>query len=291
MRYVRFWASLLALALVVATAAAQQPGKKCLVIGIDGCRPDALMAAKAPHLHGLIKDGAFSDKAQTVELTVSGPSWSSLLTGTDWKKHGVRDNGFKGANFAEFPHFLARYKKAQPKGFAASIAHWDGIARIVTQADHATTHKTGTETAKTACKVLAEFDPDVVFVHFDDVDGAGHKHGFHPKQAKYLEAIAKVDEMVGDLLKTLQARKTYACEDWLIVVSTDHGGSGKGHGQNTPEHRTIFLIVSGKSALRGTIEPAPTVFDIAPTVLSHMGVAIDPAWKLDGKAVGLKVAP
>jgi predicted AlkP superfamily pyrophosphatase or phosphodiesterase len=242
--------ALLTLVLGVAPVAAQPPARKALIIGIDGCRPDALLAARAPHLHGLICDGSFSDKARSVELTVSGPAWSSLLTGVDWPKHRVRDNGFKNASFDDFPHLLARFKKARPRGYAASVAHWDGIARIVTTADHASTHKTGAETARTACKVIAENDPDLVFVHFDDVDGAGHKYGFHPKEAKYLEAIGKVDELVGDLLKAVRERKSYDREDWLFVVSTDHGGSGRGHGQNIPEHRTIFLIVSGKSAAR-----------------------------------------
>ena len=50
--------------------------------------------------------------------------------------------------------------------------------------------------------------------------------------------------------------QAYAREDWLIIVSTDHGGKDKGHGQDIPECRTIFLIVSGKSAVRGAIEPA-----------------------------------
>jgi hypothetical protein len=49
------------------------------------------------------------------------------------------------------------------------------------------------------------------------------------------------------------------------------------------------LIVGGKSAARGTLEPAPAIVDIAPTVLRHLGVAVDPKWKLDGKAVGLKI--
>jgi hypothetical protein len=36
----------------------------------------------------------------------------------------------------------------------------------------------------------------------------------------------------------------------------------------------------------GGLEPAPAIVDIAPTVLRHLGVAVDPKWKLDGKAVG-----
>jgi predicted AlkP superfamily pyrophosphatase or phosphodiesterase len=265
------------------------PQKKVLLIGIDGCRPDALLLAKAPHLRSLIKNGAFSDKAQTGDITVSGSGWGSLLTGVWREKHGVRGNDFKLSNFAEFPDLLARIKKAQPNRFVASVVHWEPIQKqIVKKADVTTAYKTDAQVAKAAVELLREKNPDLLFIHFDDVDGAGHKHGFHPKQPKYMEAIEKTDEYVGTLLKTLEQRRSYQQEDWLIVVSTDHGGSGKGHGQNIPEHRTIFLIVSGKSAARGTIEPAPVIVDIAPTVFQHLGIPIDPKWGLDGKAVGLK---
>jgi predicted AlkP superfamily pyrophosphatase or phosphodiesterase len=267
------------------------PRKKALVIGIDGCRPDALLAAKAPHLHGLIKNGAFSDKAQTGDMTASGSGWGSLLTGVWREKHGVRGNDFKLANFGEFPDLLTRLKRVRPMSYVASIVHWDPIEKhIVKRADLSTSYKTDVQVTAAACKLLSEKNPDLLFVHLDDVDGAGHKHGFHPKVPQYLAAIATADEQVGALLKALQQRPSYAQEDWLIVVSTDHGGSGKGHGQNIPEHRTIFLIVSGPSAARGAIEPAPVIVDVAPTVFQHLGVPIDPRWRLDGKAVGLKAA-
>lgn len=285
----RWWIALLLFCLLAGTTNADEPARKVLLIGIDGCRPDALLAAQSPNLHGLIKNGAFSDKAQTGEITVSGPGWSSFLTGVWAPKHGVRDNSFKGANYGEFPDLLKRIKSARPKSFVASVVHWEPIkSKIITTADHNTAPKTDAEVTRVGCELLAKKDIDLLFVHFDDVDGAGHGHGFDPKQPKYLAAIQKVDEQVGDLLKAMTDRPTFADEDWLIVVSTDHGGSGKGHGQNIPEHRTIFLIVSGKSAARGAIEPAPTIVDIAPTVLRHLGIAVNPKWGLDGHAVGLK---
>ena len=275
--------------MVLPLHAADMPIKRALVIGIDGCRPDALLAAKAPNLHKLIKNGAFSDKAQTGDMTASGSGWGSLLTGVWREKHGVRGNDFKLSNFAEFPDMLARIKKARSESFVASIVHWAPIQQqIVKKADVNVAYKTDPEVTTAAVQLLAEKNPALLFVHLDDVDGAGHRHGFHPKQPKYLEAIEKVDKQVGELLKAVSDRKTYEQEDWLIVVSTDHGGSGKGHGQNTPEHRTIFVIVSGKSAAQGVLEPAPMIVDIVPTVLQHLGIAINPRWNLDGKAVGLK---
>ena len=263
--------------------------KKALIIGIDGCRPDALLAAKAPNLHALIKDGAFSDKAQTGDMTASGSGWGSLLTGVWREKHGVKGNDFKAANFTEYRDLLTRTKMVKPTSHVASIVHWDPIQKqIITKADVNVAYKKDVEVTKAACDFLKDKNPDILFIHLDDVDGAGHKFGFDPKLPRYLDAIGTVDVQVGDILKAMRNRATYVKEDWLVLVSTDHGGHGKGHGGNTPEERTIFLIVSGKSAARGTIEPAPNIVDVAPTVFQHLGIPVDAEWRLDGKAVGLK---
>jgi predicted AlkP superfamily pyrophosphatase or phosphodiesterase len=262
-----------------------------LILGIDGCRPDALKAARTPNLSALIHAGAFSDRAQTGDATISGPGWSSMLTGVWRDKHGVRDNRFEGSNFKEYPHFFRRLKQARPRAMTVSIVHWAPInERIVVDADFAKQFPRDDQVAAEAVRVLGALDPDAVFLHFDDVDHAGHKYGFHPKVPQYLAAVERTDEHIGAVMRALRARKTYAAEDWLILASTDHGGSGKGHGKNTPEHRTIFLLVSGPAAARREIVPAPTVVDIAATALTHLGVALDPAWKLDGKAVGLQAA-
>jgi hypothetical protein len=277
---------------VTAPVPGKPGGKKVLIIGIDGCRPDALLAAKAPNLHGLIERGAFSDKAQAGDMTASGSGWASLLTGVWREKHGIRGNAFEGANFAGFPDLLTRVKNARPQSRVASVVHWEPIhQRIIGRADHSSAHKTDARVTDVACQALRETHPEVLFVHLDDVDGAGHAHGFDPRQPKYLDAIHKADVLVGKLLKAMEGRPSYASEDWLVVVSTDHGGSGKGHGRNTPEHRTIFLIVSGPAAARGRINPPPGIVDVAPTVLRHLGVDIAPAWGLDGRPVGLKDMP
>jgi predicted AlkP superfamily pyrophosphatase or phosphodiesterase len=263
--------------------------KKVLILGIDGCRPDALRAARAPHLEALIREGAYSGEAQTEDATISGPGWSSMLTGVWRGKHGVRDNRFENANFKDHPHFFRRLKQARPGAVAASVVHWGPIAdRIVVDADLSKKFPTAEQVAREAVRVLRELSPDALFLHFDDVDGAGHRYGFHPKVPQYLAAIRKTDAHIGKVLAAVRARKSYAREDWLVLVSTDHGGSGKGHGRDVPEHRTIFLIVSGPSAARGAIVPAPNIVDVAATALTHLGVPLDKKWKLDGKAVGLR---
>jgi arylsulfatase A-like enzyme len=74
-----------------------------------------------------------------------------------------------------------------------------------------------------------------------------------------------------------------------VVVTSDHGGKGKGHGDGhqSPEILNSFLIVSGPSAERGKFTEQTYLVDAPVTVLTHLGVKIDPSWKLDGRAVGL----
>ncbi len=76
----------------------------------------------------------------------------------------------------------------------------------------------------------------------------------------------------------------------MILVCTDHGGRGTNHGGGHlfPEVRTVFLIVSGPSAARGRIDQPTQQVDVPATALTHLGVELDPAWKLDGRAVGLR---
>src|SRR5262249_6780032 len=158
--------------------------------------------------------------------------------------------------FDRYPHFFRRLKQVRPQAVAVSLAHWPGIAtHIVRDADVSTLFPKDAQVADMALRVLCDRDPDLLFVHFDEVDGAGHKHGLPPPVREYTRAVEQTAGHVGGLLEAVRARKDYANEDWLVLVSTDHGGSEKGHGKDVPEHRTVFVIVSGPAAARGAIEP------------------------------------
>ena len=56
-----------------------------------------------------------------------------------------------------------------------------------------------------------------------------------------------------------------------------------------PEILNVPFIVSGGEAKRGALVDKIYIVDIATTALTHLGVTVKPEWKLDGKAVGLKL--
>ncbi|MDP7204546.1 MAG: alkaline phosphatase family protein [Pirellulaceae bacterium] len=286
---------------------AQDPGtQRVLVIGIDGVRPDALAAARTPNLDKLIQTGAFADSTQILGTryrksdTISGPGWSSILTGVWADKHGVHDNEFKGKNYKQFPHFFERLKAPFPQARTASFVDWSPIdEHIVSAADLKKNYPSANvgeyiehdaEIARDASRHLQDGDPHATMVYFGSVDETGHKVGFHPSVKPYVAAIEVIDRHVGQLLRAIDARPSRAGENWLVLVSTDHGGRGTGHGSGhkVPEIRTVFLIVSGTAARQGKIQEQTYLVDLPVTALVHLGVKIDPAWKLDGRSVGLK---
>lgn len=285
--------------------AAEPLVKKVLIIGIDGCRTDALLAGEAPNLKKLAETGAFSQHTDICGPrphkadTISGPGWSNILNGVFPDKHGVTNNTFKGSNYERYPSLFTLLRKAHPDALTASYCTWEPIHKLVVKdasinrytMEKGDSYGTGdVRVAEEASKLLAEKDPELVFAYLGNVDETGHKHGFHPSVKPYMDAIAAEDKNVGKMLEAIAKRPTRDKEDWLILVGTDHGGRGTNHGggRDVPEIRQVFLIANGASVKQGEISETTHQVDIVATALAHLGVTAEKEWELDGHVFGLK---
>ena len=280
-------------------------GKHVLVIGLDGCRSDGLQAANAPNLKGLAQNGTVSYNAfaggvlgaKTEQTTISGPGWGSILTGVWADKHQIVDNDFKKTNLKKvvdgkivgYPHFFTRIKEKYPHCYLASIVHWKPINdQIVTDADYLDQGGDDAVAKKCEALLLGNRNPSVVFLQLDDIDDAGHSKGYGPASPGYMKAIETVDRQIGQVLQALRKRPNYDKEDWLILVTADHGGREKGHGGQTPEERTVFIIANGGGYPHKVLKTAPGVTVIGPTVFRHLGIPVDPAWGWEEGAFGVE---
>jgi len=297
-----FSLAMVALLFVATLLSAEEKSKHVLLLGIDGCRFDAQTKADTPNLDKLREQGIYSPTALILgdryrkNDTVSGPGWGSINTGVWADKHNVQGNRFREPKFDKYPHFFHYVKQSMPEAKTVSIINWPPIAQyIVSAADVSIDTKKGTSYAEAdddamaaAVQELSQQDgPTAMLLYFGEVDEAGHAHGFHPSVPQYIAAIEHVDTLVGRVLEAIEKRTG---EEWLIVVTSDHGGSGRGHGggHNNPDILNSFLIVSGEAAKRGKFDQQVYIVDAVPTLLSYLGVDIDAAWELDGNAVGLK---
>ncbi|MES2596872.1 MAG: alkaline phosphatase family protein [Verrucomicrobiota bacterium] len=288
-------------------------GRRVLFIGIDGCRADALAAAMerglAPQMKALSEDsdGLLTRTffaggemgTETHQPTISGPGWSSLLTGVWMNKHGVKDNRFIGGRFHYHPHFMRLIKEVNPKAFCASFADWPPIHDFIvdgskadgkefldvkfTCAPDAKRHyvdnpEKDMEVRDEALKVLRTQNPDVMFVYFGQVDEFGHgaidsRASFSPDSMLYLNAISHVDSHVGELVRATRARTKFAEEDWLVFITTDHGGKGNGHGGDSDVERNIWLIAHGAHLPKEKLmnEPTPQTA-LVPMIYKHLSI-------------------
>ncbi|MEI6408054.1 MAG: alkaline phosphatase family protein [Bacteroidota bacterium] len=292
------------------SAFATQP-RKVLVIGIDGTRADALQAANTPNIDALLAHSFYTFDSWHLDITVSGPSWSSIMTGVYHQKHGVTNNSYSGSNYYDYPYFPTRAKEFKPNLYCVQIAEWAPMSDDVYNDGWNLKLKVpdgqGTPTENAAVTQLANPNLDALFVYFDAVDLAGHSSGFNPANPSYISAIENVDGHIGGILNALYARPNYANEDWLILITTDHGGIGTGHGGNSNQERHIWWIASGNNVTPHQIVNAPdpgsyqisgvnqtlrrkspVQADIAVTALHHLLYDLNfkpdtvSAWNLDG---------
>lgn len=247
-QFIKYSYLLLTLVILNSQVFSQANNRKVLFIGVDGCRWDALMAANAPSIDSLLLNAVYSGNGLTEYTTWSGTGWSNMLTGVWHTKHGVTDNSFSGSNYGSYPDFISRIELHNPLWNTVSVAHWSPINTAIIQSiDKEVNVATDLLVRDSVVHILNTTNPDILFVDFDDVDHAGHLYGFSPSTTQYVQTIELTDGYIGDILTALKNRPNYSNEDWLVVVTTDHGGIPAGHGGGTLEERTIFTVYNNPS--------------------------------------------
>src|SRR5204862_7026872 len=82
----------------------------------------------------------------------------------------------------------------------------------------------------------------LTFIHFREVDEAGHREGWMGPE--YIDGVQAVDRALVTSLATIE--KNGGFERTAIIISADHGGSGRGHYRwmepDTSENVTIPWI-------------------------------------------------
>jgi len=261
--------------------------KVCLV-GIDGLRLDLARGTDMmPTLDAVIGEGVFNELTMEVP-TLSGPGWSTLLTGASHAEHGVKDNHFVGHQLLRCPDVLSRAYFADQSTTTMVAAGWPPLADpsdtgpVVwerREQQRAGLHKVIVRDGETygyrlvdaqiadhTVAAIAGHGPDMSFVYFCDADDEGHVYG--PHTPEYAAAMGRVDAHLGRIKRAIQRRVDALGEDWYLVLTTDHGHRDEGgHGGDSPVERRSFVAATrfGRSLDHWPAELAPT--QLAPLLL------------------------
>lgn len=257
-----------------------------MVISIDGLRPDAIERVGAHNLQRLMREGAWSLRAETILPSKTLPSHTSMLTGVTPEVHGITwnedesdDHGTVGVPTI---FDLAEAQGLQTAAFfgKAKFRHLvrpDGAPGVRSAPRGAEVYRAGMVTQQVE-QHLRFRKPRLLFVHLADPDAAGHRYGW--MSLPYRMAVRSADVAVGRLVAA--AERAYG-GDVLVIVTADHGGHGHGHGSEAEEDVQIPWIAWGRGVGTGEVQDQVRTMDTAATALWILGVPIPQSWS--GKPV------
>ena len=243
---------------------------KCLFLGWDGCRADAmkyLISNGDASLCGSSKITFFSAVSMLkeqgglyvtyvggdngiVQETSTAQGWASVLCGK-WMKKEWRQ-GIEWALDDDYPTVL---KTLALTGYKTSFnaiwpVHFDNTYK--NEIDFAQKNslkqvyckfETDEELFEN-CQKRILGDDDLIFTVFEGPDMNGHSKGFSDDNYRYVSNVCNLDILSYYLIKELEKRDTFEEEDWLMVICSDHGGHARGHGTQRITDRTTFLALS-----------------------------------------------
>jgi len=261
-----------------------EPVRKVLFVGWDGVRTDALFAAHTPCIDSLLNHSYYNWSTDRGEYTVSVPGWSTILHGVWPSKHGLTDNTFSSNNYESYTDIFTLAKQLKPNLSVATLSNWDDFLRITENENYAQRFDSDRDLKDDAVKLLNSCTPDIMLLHFDNPDAFGHDSGFSPINQEYLNAISISDAYLSEIMMTIEQRESLYNEEWLIVISTDHGGEGTGHGNQYDLLQTRFVwSILRKPGMNGPIEiPMVNSIDLLPTMLNWLNIPLQSNWNLDG---------
>jgi len=242
------------------------PAKHLVFIGLDGWGGVYVPKAKMPTVKKMMSHGAWTLEAQSVMPSTSWPNWSSLFCGAPPEQR----------NTENFPSIFSLIKKNRQTEKQVLFYEWTELQKICS---NETAEKieisSNIESAKKIAAYIIEQKPFFTAVAFDDPDHAGHTKGWGSKA--YYAKLKELDSLIAVIEQAVKSAGIY--DDTVFVLSADHGGSGFGHGADSPNHRKIPMVFYGNGIKRGFKILSPIdIYDITPTMAALLGLEIPHEW-------------
>jgi len=220
--------------------------KKVLFINIQGAKGEVMKEADIPNITSLLSHSIYSWDAVCDTVSTDQAGWASLFTGVHVAKSGVDNDTYSDNHFDIYPSFLSHLKNNDNElrivNVNSSSSLNDSIL-IKKDEDVSITLNDDKAVKDSVINRLKNDNPDVLVATFSSVNDAGKKYGFSDTSSVYENAIHVTDGYIGDILNALRSRKDYNNENWLIVITSNHGGTSDGiYGGKTDEERNTFVL-------------------------------------------------
>lgn len=294
--------------LLALTLSAQK--KKAVFIIVDGIPGDVIEKLQPPALMEISKVGGFTlaytggvKGTYNETPTISAPGYNDLITGVWGNKHNVWDNDIAEPNY-NYVNIFKIAEQVNPALKTAIFSTWtDNRTKLVgekvldysfdgleldtvtyphdKEADYI--RNIDEAVSAQAAKYIQENGPDLSWVYLEYTDDMGHRFG---DSEKFYTSIKNADQQIKRIWDAINLREKSFGEDWLIVITTDHGRdakTGKDHGGQSDRERLTWIVTNSKN-LNKHFKDRPAVVDILPSISNHMNIKIPEETKneLDG---------
>ena len=266
-----------------------------LLLGVDGTNLSKILeyAYDEPDsgFRSAMDEGITGATSLVGHTTISGPSWSTILTGAWDTKTGVINNIFNPAPYDAWPTVFNLIEYTKPAVNTAMIANWKYMNDIADAGGYPAdvnefvgfTNSWEDTDDEVAARTIDLIDATggsesaFIFSYQVAVDEAGHAHG--GGSPEYAAAVVNSSENIKAILDAVAAWElANPGEQWTVIVTTDHGHQqsvGFGHGFQSPDETSSFVIVDieGDDTRDGQQNLAYTTADITPTIVDLFGIA------------------
>lgn len=268
-----------------------------IIIGWDGVQRDHFLecynkalpecADGLPNIKELSSDKIYN-LTITNGATSTKPGWVQILTGYDAEVSGTTAND----NYSPIPDGYSLFEKVENDNpdiktvfLAAKIDNLGGKCKNEVKEDGKTELagepwcnvkykvdyfqnglKESDTTGSKALEMIEKYQSDrfLLFVHFAEPDGAGHKYG--ENSLEYSDAIIENDAWLGKIISKLTELNLQ--KKTMIYVAVDHGfDEGEKSHINAP---FSIYAMNDQSVVRSADRR-----DIAPTILKKFGITLN----------------
>ena len=176
-------------------------------------------------------------------------TWATMFTGMNSRMHRIKDYSYTpdfmiGDAAVTYAKTIVQYvSDKEPNLLMSCVSPWPNLNRYVGAMQSVITSSSDEETLEVLQGQLEKGDNQLTLAAFKGVLEAGKSGGFVAENTSYLNALKLIDTGLGQLLATIEAREDAYYEDWLVCVTSNHGGTPDGrYGGNTDPERDIFGI-------------------------------------------------
>ena len=257
--------------------------RKLVLVVIDGLRADALESVLGSIAKKWKEKTTYCKQAKSVKPSLTLPALTSMFHGVTPDRHSIFINEWT----PQVRPIVGLIEQLDDFDKTCAVFATSEETREICRPNHLVENlcfnaykKDGAdEQAIAAAKDSIEnYAPDFALVHLKSVDLAGHRYGFESEQ--YHQAIEKTVAMVDEFLLSVSKREVY---HWILT--SDHGGSGRNHGADTPENLFVPIYFYGEAFEKKKELSECSITDIAKTVAGVLGVPFVRDWEGENRAV------